>query len=503
MSQPASETAQETRLARITAEIGKRGAFPGVARVIERLRTVVTKEDCAALDVARIILQDAGLASNLLRLVNSAFYRRQGGPVSTVTRAVLMVGFEAIRDLASGLVLIEELLRGGKASAYVREGLCRALYQGLFSKRLAAQVAYPTPEEAYLLGLFADWGLLWLAAYYPRDFEEASQLAAARDLPIETAVREVFGGDPAELSAAILEVWRFPESFAAHFRGRPARAPASLAQPAARLSAIVQLAADYTHAAGEHGPESIDAVLKRGEELFGLTAEQLAAVARDALQALREHTQLLGLGRVALPGALAAAERRALRSSGSTDTASASATGGTPPSPAAAPSTHERALETVADITRSIVERRDINDILLMVLEGIVHAGAFDAAFLALVTVQGGRVVGRMGCGRGIEEFLSQLSVPLARGAALLADVVLERQARVVAEGSPALFVAAGAPVPEIPARAFIVTPLVVRERCVGVIVAARGTGPLTPTDQTLVDLFCNQAAVAFHHAAG
>ena len=73
---------------RVIAEIGTKGDFPAVASVIANLRATVDREHCAALDVARIVLKDAGFASKLLRLVNSAYYRRNGEPVSTVTRGV-------------------------------------------------------------------------------------------------------------------------------------------------------------------------------------------------------------------------------------------------------------------------------------------------------------------------------------------------------------------------------------------------------------------------------
>ena len=115
MSSPETGTEPRTLLERVIAEIGTKGDFPAVARVIERLRTTVDREHCAALDVARVVLQDAGFASKLLRLVNSAFYRRQGEPVSTITRAVMMIGFETIRDLAAALLVLEDLMRAGRA----------------------------------------------------------------------------------------------------------------------------------------------------------------------------------------------------------------------------------------------------------------------------------------------------------------------------------------------------------------------------------------------------
>ena len=469
-------------LQRVIAEIPTKGDFPAVARVLDDLRNMAGREHSAALDVARIVLRDAGFSSKLLRLVNSAFYRRQGEPISTVTRAVLMVGFEAIRDLASVILVVEDLLRAGRANAYVRAGLRSALFRGLLSQRLSAHVGYAKPEEAYLLGLFGDLGTLWVATHYPSDFARA----VSHTTPIEAGMRAVLGGETGTLSAAILEAWGFPATFAAHFHGPALRHRDALNTAGARLSAIVQIANDWTRAM-ESGREVDPAVLARAEALFGVSPEQLVHLAHEAHDSLREQVAALGLGRVT-----ELVERTASHSDDVPP--SHPTTSADPSSPSRSRLDESSALQAVADITRSIIERRDINDIMLMVLESLVRIGGFDGAFLALVTVHRDRLIGRLACGAGAEARLGELAGPLEPGAGLLADVVLDRRAQVASAGAPKLLGAA----------AFMAAPLVVREQCVGVVVATRGPGgEITPSDQSLVELLCNQAAVALHHVSG
>jgi eukaryotic-like serine/threonine-protein kinase len=484
----------EPLLQRVIAEIPTKGDFPAVARVIDDLRTTVGREHCAALDVARIVLRDTGFASKLLRLVNSAFYRRQGEPVSTVTRAVMMIGFEAIRDLASVILIVEELLRAGKSSPYVRDGLRSALYRGLLSQRLSTHIGHPKPEEAYLLGLFGDLGTLWLATHYPAEFAVAAARAAARDLPLDAGLREVLGGELSTLSTAIVEAWGFPTSFAAHFRSPPLRTRDALGTAGARLSAIVQIAGEWTRAV-ESGREIDGPILARGETLFAVPPEQLVGLAREAHEALRDQVAALGLGRVTEPIGLAARDSAAMPS------IPVAPIDATPPSPAFSRSSDHAALQAVADITRSIIERRDINDILLMVLESLVRVGEFDAAFLALVTVQRDRLVGRLACGVGAEASLGQLSVKLVRGAGILAEVVLDRRGLVVSPGSPA---AVDGQASLLSTSALVAAPLIVRDQCVGVLVATRAPERVVmAADQSLAELLCDQAAVALHHVTG
>ena len=488
---------EATPMERVIGEIGEKGDFPIAARVLERLRTAVGKDEGAVADVARVILQDAGFASKLLRLVNSAYYRRSAGaPVSTVTRAVMLVGFQAIRNLMTGIVLIEELLRGAKGNPPLKQGIGRALYCGLVAQRLSNQASYPHPEEAYLLGIFSDWGYLWLAAYYPDALAEARQLAEARGMPVETAVRDLLGDDLATLSAAIVERWHLPETFASYFRTPPPANRGALTSPSARLAAIVHVANAYARAV-ERSHEEVAAIAAHAEALLGIKPEQLAAAGRSAGEALREHALTLGLGGIVPPA-------KAMEVPPKTPAAGpgpARPAAGAEPPPAPGPDS--AVLQTLAEIVRSIVEQRDINDILLMILEGLLRTGAFDGAFLALVTVARDRLVGRMGSGPGIEEYVASLVVPMSAGGVLV-EAVREKKSRVVTSGSAAMLVGPGVKPPPIPATGILAVPLVVRGKPIGVLVATRGPDrPVTADDLTVVELFCNQAAMALHEAAG
>src|SRR5262249_60866831 len=111
----------------------------------------------------------------------------------------------------------EKLLPRGKGATPVREGFARSLRCGLVAQALSARVGYSNPEEAYLLGLFANLGTLWLAAHYPDRFAEA-QRATEREHGLEASITNIFGVRPGELAAGILEHWGFPPRYTGYFR---------------------------------------------------------------------------------------------------------------------------------------------------------------------------------------------------------------------------------------------------------------------------------------------
>jgi HD-like signal output (HDOD) protein len=506
VSDPVPAPAAETRMRQILAEVGEQGDFPAATRAVHRLFALLGRESAPAPEVARAILSDPGFASKLLRIVNSAYYRKGREAISTITRAVIVLGFKAIRDVTTSLVLFEELLRSGRSSPRVRAGVARSVHTGLLSQQFSAKVGYPRPEEAYLLGLFSDWGTLWLEAFYPADYERACAVAEERGLALDVAIAEVLGDGPQALAAAILERWGLPDTFAAHFRTPPPEDRAALANPAIKLSAIVRFAADYARAV-ETDAEEAEHIANRWASFFSLGTDQIEHVVEGVSAAVR--TQAVGLGLPPPPRAHPRPAPAAVEES----TPAAAA----PPARApAAPSAHlsaqgmcsnppaqdapsRSAFELIGEITRSIVEQQDINTVLFMILEGIAQVGEFDAVFLALLRPARDRIVGRLGYGEGIEEYLSALSVPLAAHAGVLAETVLDRMPRVVPEGSPAMFVPEGTPPPHIPVATFVACPLAVRGRAVGVLVASRAVGPpVGEADLATVQVFCHQASMAF-----
>lgn len=268
------------------------------------------------------------------------------------------------------------------------------------------------------------------------------------------------------------------------------------------------MADGYASCATDPNPErraEADALLHAAETMFGRRLDDVRAAVERGAEDAREHLPVLRSA-IASAGRSADAPRppavAARAGVGPADGADASVprlreVHASPPEPATA------VVGIVAEITRAILAQDDINGTLAMVLEGVARTGRFDAVFLALLNGRKDRLVGRLGYGHGVGQYLGALEVPLAPGAGLLAEAALTRAPQVVAAGTPAMLVPRGAPAPEIPAAAIVAHPLIVRGKAVGVMVAARAAREpaLDAADVTLVQLFCNQAALALDRA--
>ena len=491
--------AEESAAARVMAEIAHKGDFPAAGVVIQRLREVVSRDDCTALDIAKVILNDPGLSSKILRLVNSAFYRQRSNPVSTITRAVILLGFQAIRDLTAGLLLIEEFARQGRSSQYVREGVCRALLAAMVAQSLAPKVGVPASEEAYLLGLFANVGNLWLAAFYPDEFESARNQAREKNVGLDHAVARHIGIGPQEIAAAVLDHWNFPVGYAQYFHNRNARGRLTTSSGSMdRLAIVVDLAAEYATTATEEGSRPAPALLERFQNLLGAGPEVFASVVKAAGAALREQAPMLGF--MPLPGQ---APARPAPSS------KPHATGAKPPATAAGiragvadPSTAiadpSAAVAILAEVTTSMVDGSDLDHTLSMILEGVIRAGGFDLVVLAFADPERTALTPWFSCGGGAYEALASLTVPLRDGGGILAETVLTRTPRIVSASPPTVLGPVEGAAAAVANATYVTYPVVLHGDVAGVLLAVRGGGDAAGAGELpLIQLFCNQASLA------
>ena len=502
-------------LEQMVAAIAAKGDFPAAARVIQRLHDAVRRENCNALEVAQVILSDPGLSSKVLRVVNSSFYRPRGEPVSTITRAVFLLGFEAIRDLATGLVLLDEVARAAGGQGAIRDVLHQCLLCGSVSRALSTVVGYPNPEEAYLLGLFANWGQLCLAAYYPERYARALHVARAH-AALERALAEEFGIAAAELATAMLARWNFPASYAEYFRQPHEGAGRGVASNGQRLFALVDVANAYAACAIDPDPEvrgETEAILRAAETTFGRKLDDVRAAVERGAEEAREHMPIIrsiaprpaGGGRTLAAARpehaepMRGAAESVPRTLGPEPMGAAGlghdGSGGAPVSGAS--------VEILAEITRAILAQENINDTLATVLEGVARTGPFDVAFLALLNGRKDHLVGRLGYGEGVSAYLSALTVPLVPDAGVLAEAVLGREPKIVSAGAPRRLMPAGTAPPAIPVASLVAYPIVVRGKAVGVLVVGRkdGAPAVNAADVMVVQLFCNQIGLALDRA--
>src|ERR1043166_8004865 len=93
--------------------------LPPLPAVVTKIMQTVNDPDTSAEDLNRLISMDQGLSSKVLRIVNSAYY---GFPklISTITHAVVILGFNTVRNLVLGVSAFGMLPQKGMSSGLNR-----------------------------------------------------------------------------------------------------------------------------------------------------------------------------------------------------------------------------------------------------------------------------------------------------------------------------------------------------------------------------------------------
>ena len=82
--------------------------------------------------------------------MNSVYYRQAGGgSVSTISRAVLVLGFDAVRNIAITVMLFEHLQNKTNAS-HLKEEFLRANLAGILAKEIGERTSARDVEELLL-----------------------------------------------------------------------------------------------------------------------------------------------------------------------------------------------------------------------------------------------------------------------------------------------------------------------------------------------------------------
>ena len=161
-------------------------------------------------DLAKIILKDFALTNKLLRIVNSAIYGNLAGRVTTVSKAVLLLGFEKVRMIASALMIFEHLQNKSQATE-LREVAMESFMSGIIAMDLAEGMKMGRPEETFICAMFHNLGKLLVICYFPEEYGAIKEQIDQKDMDESEAVHAILGISFNELGMAVLRSWNFPD----------------------------------------------------------------------------------------------------------------------------------------------------------------------------------------------------------------------------------------------------------------------------------------------------
>lgn len=176
-----------------------------------RINQMVEDEHSSANDLATLIRQDVDLSARLLRIVNSAFYRR-GAEVETISRAVTLVGTRELRDLAI-MSAACTLFPGIPPDLLSMDDFWhQSVSCGVMAQRLARACNVLHPERLFVMGVLHDIGRLAMLTRIPAEYRDILLISQGRDELLCTAEKEVLGFTHCDVGYALARNWGLPDT---------------------------------------------------------------------------------------------------------------------------------------------------------------------------------------------------------------------------------------------------------------------------------------------------
>ncbi|MCG2759038.1 MAG: HDOD domain-containing protein [Desulfobacteraceae bacterium] len=181
--------------------------------ILLKLLEVCNKKPVKIDEISQIINKDASLSVRLMSMVNPVRYG-QPNRVTSIDQTLLLLGPDITKNIAISAIVQQSFNKMENSYIPALKILWRhSLMCAVLAEMIARKVSYPSPDEAYLAGLFHDIGKLVLWVNYQNEYTEALQSTGSNPaLLIDNEKR--LGISHCETGAQIINSW-LPKSFIA------------------------------------------------------------------------------------------------------------------------------------------------------------------------------------------------------------------------------------------------------------------------------------------------
>lgn len=183
-----------------------------IGSTVAKVAQLASDSEEAVHDLAYFVLSDIALTQKVLRLANTVFYRpTSGSRVTTVSRAIFLLGFDIVKTSALAMLLVDGLANKEHAQS-VRAELMNAVCASVLGRELARNSPFQAAEEAAIAALFKNLGRVLVALHDHAAYNEIMAHARSGKYTVEEAALRLLGCTFESLTESVLESWKIPET---------------------------------------------------------------------------------------------------------------------------------------------------------------------------------------------------------------------------------------------------------------------------------------------------
>jgi HD-like signal output (HDOD) protein len=377
----------DATLALLWERIRQRGDMPGFTKAIHAILGAMRGEDEGEFNMTQTVLSDPVLTQKVLRLANSGMYSAFGQTINTVSKAVLVLGTEAIGHLALGLKLIEELSNSSPDSAIAHVEMEKAVLAGMVAQQVAVSGRARDPEEAVVCSMLHALGRMMVTFYMP---ERWAQLQKHGGVGSEdNAAVAVLGLTMEQVGRAAAEHWGLPRNLLSGMRViEPPEEPVEELSHEDWLAAVSTMSsqcAGAMWAADEKGAAEVSRLARRFSNMLRIDPGEILGAIERAKEVAANDLTIAPLARPAEKRVKAAQTVR-MRAEG-----------------------NKILMSGVSDM-RDVLATASPGQMMTMALETVYQGLTFSRAIAFLRNRRDKVYAAKMGFGDGVRELIPQMT---------------------------------------------------------------------------------------------
>lgn len=500
-------------LKNIHKSLGKLGDMPVFSATINRIQQISASEESDAMALAMAVMKDASLSARLLKLANSPTYKRGQGNITVVSRAVVLLGFNQIKNICLTLKLIESF-HDSHPDLDVPGMMMQAFLNANIAKELAVRSHKNTDaEEIYIGALLFSLGEVVVACTMPEQYRYMLSIRNSGEKKWSTIQDEELGISFSELGKELAIGWGYPQQVL------NAMSDISLDKLDGRTNLDSQLPAlshhllQQVYGNDKHNEFPYGKVVDSIAEVTGIPLDDIGELTLQCFRQVAKVSRDYGLKSASLMPEfsesgdpekddmvrqLAFLAHSEVEQHGDPDESAA-------PKKDEATRKHQR-MDYMNQLTEMIASEGKIHEVLRLAVSAIRESTQMDRSMLCLLNKPKTRLSVKMIEGDDIERLQTYFERDKNNKADDLFFRVLIKQVTLLVndldeagwkERLPDDFVQ------QVNCQGFVLMPLTMGKRVIGMLYADRlaGTGPITDEDFNTFNQFVTQTRLALMYA--
>lgn len=196
-------------------DLVKDSEISSIKNVVTGLIKIINDPRSTAKDLKELIEIDPPLTAQVLKVANSAYYSPPS-KIGEIFKAVLWIGFEAIKELALNQKVCKIFSSDATLEDYSRLSLWKhSVAVAVMGKMIYRREFGEKGENIYAAGLLHDIGLIVEDQFCHEQFREILKRSSEEQKEFTASEHLIFGFNHAELGRAVMASWDMPEELCA------------------------------------------------------------------------------------------------------------------------------------------------------------------------------------------------------------------------------------------------------------------------------------------------